>query len=66
MDIEYAEKFVYGWTMWERGIDKGIAVAVELVETLLCRDEVTEPQLEVLVSLYNSLSQARRGHFGGR
>jgi hypothetical protein len=59
MDINDAEKFVYAWGMWERGRSDGIALAIQMVEKLLCGEGTTEGQREILVGLYNSLREAK-------
>ena len=59
MDISLAEKFVYGWDMWERGRSDGITQAMEMVEGLLCGDGITGQQRQVLLALYDSLLQAK-------
>jgi hypothetical protein len=54
-----AEKFVHACEMWERGRSDGIALAIQIVEQLLCHKETTEGQRKILVGLYDSLLEAK-------
>lgn len=64
MNIEEAEKFVYGWMMWDRGFSDGIAHATKLVEALLCHKGTCEPQRGVLLGLYESLLSTSSNRLG--
>ena len=59
MDINDAGKFGYAWGIWERGRSDGIAQAIEMVDRLLCREEMTTQQRQVLRSLYDSLLKTK-------
>ena len=59
MDINDVDKFVYSWGMWERGLSDAMAKSIEMVEKFLCRDDVTAPQREALLSLHDSLIEAK-------
>ena len=53
--IGRAEKFVYGWDMWERGRSAGVGHVIDKIDSLLRRDVMTAEQREVLVALRDSL-----------
>lgn len=47
--------------MWERGRSDGIALALQMVERLLCDEgrEITEGQEEILLALYDLVFGAK-------
>jgi len=58
-DISQAEKFVYGWDMWERGRSAGVGHVIDKIDALLRREVITAEQRDVLVVLRDSLRHGR-------
>jgi hypothetical protein len=58
-DISQAERFVYGWDMWERGRSAGVGHVIDKIDALIRRDVITAEQREVLVVLRDSLHEGR-------
>ncbi|MGD1174398.1 hypothetical protein ACKUVQ_19325 [Mycobacterium seoulense] len=60
-----AEQFIQLWCLYERGFAEGMAAAIRVVEELMCGDDTTDHQREVLLVLADSLRKAKKTRMFG-